>query len=358
MRGGRAVAIALVASGCWRDDLAEIPPDVLRFQPEVEAPQGWLLLPIELELRCPDGAPARTYLLYPEEADPQAPMPAATVFHSGAWDFVFAPDPQDPLAGTHFAEPDRLSSEWANRQVFVTLGMYPELTLSEVHTGQLPATLIEAGLAVMLPANCWGDLWASRRGVAQNDFSADFFYREGRSAAEWAHRMLIDPAFAAALDVELPITVDPGEVYAIGLGEGSRAVMELSAIDNDGDGVADYPLAGAILDSAFDDLRVYLADPVLYQTRVQGLQRIFPSGPAATISGSLWGPRALPERLVYAYSSLDSVLPNRMNTAALEVLADHRGALVIDTEAEAHVLLNADDPELTREAVEHMLGSR
>ncbi len=358
MRGGRFIAIVLVAGGCWRDDLAEIPPDVLRFQPEVEAPMGWLLLPIELELSCPDGTRDRTYLLYPAGASPDEPMPAAILFHSGAWDFVFAPDPQAPLEGTHFADPSRLSSEWANRQLFVTLGMYPEQAPSEVHTGQLPAALIEAGLAVMLPANCWGDLWASRRGVAQNDFSADFFYREGRSAAEWSHRMLIDPAFAATLGVELPIAVDPDQVYGIGLGEGSRALMELLAIDNDGDGIGDHSLAGAIVDSPFDDLRVYLSDPVLYQAQVQGLQRIFPSGSAATTSGSLWGAGLLPERLVYVYSSLDTVLPNSINTAALEVLSDHRAALVIDTEEEAHVLLNADDAELTLSAVEHMLGSR
>src|SRR5687768_7818498 len=210
---------ALVLSGCWKDEYAEIPPDVLSFQPEVDAPRGWLVAPIDVSLECPDGTYDRFYVLYPEkEAREGTPVRTAIVYHSGAFDFVYAPNPSDPLAGTHYATPARLGSEFAVRQVFVTLGMYPEQDETEQHEGLLPTAFAEQGVAMMLPANCWGDLWANKSGGADNEFTGDFYFRQGRAAAEWAYRFVVDPLFAAAFDVTLPYTVDTSEVYAVGLG--------------------------------------------------------------------------------------------------------------------------------------------
>ena len=124
-----AIPIATLMVGCWKDDYAVIPPDVLRFQPTAAgAPEGWLVAPLEVALECPDGENARLYVLYPEsvaEDDAPTPMAAAVLYPSGAFDFVYAPEPGDPLAGSHFADPDRLSREWAIRQIFWTLGMVP-----------------------------------------------------------------------------------------------------------------------------------------------------------------------------------------------------------------------------------------
>ncbi len=347
--------LALVASGCWKDELAEIPPDVLQFQPEVEAPLGWLVEPVEVNLECPDGEKTRFYLMYPEDSAGQV-LPVALLLHSGSWDFVFAPDPQDPLTGTHFADPSRLTSEWAVRQVFATLGMYPEQDDVESHQGLLPTALAEEGVAVMLPANCWGDLWANKRGGADNDFAQDFFFREGRAAVEWGYRFLVDPLFADAFDVVLPIEGDPTQMYAIGLGEGARGVLELAAIDNDADGQSDYPLAGALLDSAPDDLRLYLNDPGLYASTVEGLGRLYPSGPDATRTGSVWGHPSLPPRVGYVYSSSDPTQPVEIHAGAVDRLGSSPTAWVLDADRPDHVLLNGgNDISLAREAVQFLL---
>lgn len=345
--------LAAFAVGCWKDDLAEIPPDVLQFRPPVDAPRDWLVSPLEVGLECPDGENARFYVLYPRAsvATDAAAMPVAVLYPSGAFDFVYAPEPSDPLVGTHFAEPSRLSQAWAVRQVFTTLGMYPEQESVEVHEGLLPVALAEAGIAVLIPTDCWGDLWANKRGGADNDFAADFFFREGRSAAEWGFRFAVDPAFAEAFDVVLPFRVDPARVYAIGLGEGGRAVAEVLSLDNDEDGVPDHTVAGALVDSTPDDLRVYFADAGLYASTVEGLTRVFPSGPDATASGSFWS-APIPERFGYLYSSVDPVLPEAVHAAALARLGDR--AWVRDAEETVHVRINSGDPALARAAVAYL----
>ena len=81
--------VPLVLAGCWKDQYSEIPADVLRFQPPVEAPLDWLLAPIDVNLKCPDGTNTRFYLLYPESsAADGTPLPAAVLYHSGSFDFV------------------------------------------------------------------------------------------------------------------------------------------------------------------------------------------------------------------------------------------------------------------------------
>jgi len=347
-----AVSGSLLA-GCWKDDRAEIPADELSFQPETEAPLGWVVAPIEVPLDCPDGTRARFFVLYPDEAA-DTPLPVALMLHSGSWDFVFAPDASSPLLGTHFRAPDRLTAKWAARQVFVHLGMYPEQDETELHEGLLPAAFADDGVAVMLPANCWGDLWANKRGGSDNDFSLDFYFREGLAAVEWAYRFLVDPAFAAALDVTLPITADPAQIFGVGLGEGGRGIVELAAIDNDDDGVGDYPLAGMVVDSPPDDLRVYFDNPALYASTVAGLQRIFPAGPDATARGSVWGTPTLPERIGYIYSTADSQRPAGQHTAALARLDGMPGAWTLDTAADQPVAINGGDADLAAQVVQFL----
>ncbi|MEQ1507156.1 MAG: hypothetical protein ABMB14_33315 [Myxococcota bacterium] len=342
-------------SGCWKDDLAEIPPDVLQFQPEIEAPPGWLVAPVAVDLACPDGEDGRFYVVYPESAAEEgaAPISAAVVYHSGSFDFVFAPDPSDPLAGTHYSDPPRLTAAWAIDQVFVTLGMYPELDAVEVHDGSLPVALAEQGIAMMIPANCWGDLWANKPGSTDNDFASDFFFREGKAAAEWSYRFLVDPAFAAAFDVELPFAVDPASVYAIGLGEGSRGVAELLAIDNDADGTPDFTVAGALVDAPFDDLRVYFADSGLYASTIEGLTRIYPAGVDATEAGSLWSAR-LPDRFGVVASTADPVWPSELVDPLLGRLGPSQWASVVSDPV--HIRTNGGgDPDLARTAVEYLV---
>jgi hypothetical protein len=308
-------------------------------------------------MTCPDRGAAPFHLLYPGSAAAEGadPLPIALLFPSGSFDFVYAPDPGDPLAGTHYAEPSRLTEDWSRERAFTTLGMLPadpDTPPVEIHDGSLAAALAFDGVAVLIPPSCWGDLWADAVGERSNDFAEDFFVREGYTAARWSWALAADPAFGEAFDAPLPIAVDPDEVYAIGLGEGGRGVAELLSTDLDADGIPDLPLAGALLDSPPDDLRLYFADAGLYASTVEGLSRVFPSGPDATATGSLWA-APLPARIGLVASTRDPVLLEGMLDAALERLGSAEGGWVHLVDEPVHVLLDggADDADLASIAV-------
>jgi hypothetical protein len=349
-----ALLLAVGSSGCWKDDYAAIPQDVLSFQPEVDAPLGWVVEPIPVDLECPDGTPARFYLLRPEDV-PAEPVPVAVLYHGGSLDFVYAPDPADPLSGTHYVEPSRLTAEWSIRQVFATLGMYPDQTAQPQNEGLLATAFVERDVSVLLPTNCWGDLWANKPGGADNSFVDDFFFRQGLAAAEWSYRFVVDPLFAAAFDVELPITVDPTRTYAVGLQEGGRAVGELLHVDNDADGVPDYAPAGVLVDSSPDDLSPMFADPALFATTLEGLARIYPNGPERAANGSLATAPALPLRTGYLHSLEDPRWPDGVHPAAAERVRA-AGGWVYSSPVPSHGLLNGEgNLDLARDAVDYLL---
>lgn len=342
---------ALALSACWKEDLAEVPLGSLDFTPAIEAPDGWRVTPFQIDLDCPDGTPARFHLVHPE--DPAAaPSPAAILFGSGAFDFVFAPRADDPIDGTHYATPSRLDGRWAIRHAYATFGMLPSELPDEEHLGGLVVAFAEQGVPVLVPVNCWGDLWHNRRGIADNDFAADLFARDGRTAAEWAFQMLADPNFALAFGIELPIAVDPARIYLAGLGEGGRAVGELLAADTLEDGVPDYQPAGALVDSHADDLRVMFDDPARFGHVVAGLLRIFPEGRDQTIGGSLFD-APLPPRFAYLYSEGDTRVPVDAHAALLERLSPAHWTHV--DPGERHILLDGQDMELARAAVAYLL---
>lgn len=347
-------AFALGSAGCWKTRFADVPTDAsIAFTPELEAPPGWTVLPIPVNLECPTGEDTRFHLLYPETEVGGGPLPVAVLYHSGAFDFVYAPTPGEPVGGTHFATPGRLDEGWAIRHVFATLGLLANEVELETHLGALPVAFAEQGVAVLLPANCWGDLWHNRRGLADNDFPSDLFARDGRTAAEWAYQFATDPAFAAAFGVELPVLIDPDQVFVVGLGVGGRAVGELLSIDADEDGVPDHRPAGALVDSHFDDLRVFYDDPAGHGNVLAGLDRIFPLGRESTVRGSLYA-AALPPRFGYLYAEGDPLVPTETHRALVRRLTDTPGAWLHIDPSPLHVLLNAD-LALARDAVRYLL---
>jgi len=348
------VATSVLLAGCWKDELAELPPGILAFEPEAAPPPtGWVVEPIPVDLTCPDDTQANFYLLYPEAAAASGePMPAATLYHSGSFDFVFAPDPVAPLEGTSYAEPLRLTSEWAHRQVFATLGMYPDQD-DEVHDGALAVALAEQGIAVLLPSNCWGDLWHNAPGLADGDFTQDFFFRSGRASADWGYRFLVDPAFAEIIGVTLPITVDPTRTYMIGLGEGGRAVAEVLNLTNSRDEPQFSP-TGVLVDSTLDDVRFIYDDPTTYGNLVVGLDRIHQDGVLGAASGSFHTVDNLPARVGYVYSSADPAVPTATFEASSSDLS-RTGWVYASTEPR-HVLLNASSQlDLARSAVNYLV---
>lgn len=351
---------AALLSGCWNLEAPELPGGVVDFDPEAGAPEGWVVSTIEVPIQCPDGVDTRFYVVYPDEI-PAEPMPAVILFHSGTFDYQTEATAEDPLAGRAFQKDGtRLASSWAFRQAFATLGMFPDQDDTERHEGMLISAFAEQGVVTVLPANCWGDWWHNRSGLAPNDFAVDFFERNGRTAAEWALQAAIDPAFASEQRIDLPVTIDPTRVYGMGLGEGARAVSELLAVDVDGTPGPDHDgdFAGIALDSATDDLRAYYNNPAQYANVITGLDRLFPGGAATTEKGSLYSYTSiplLPPTVVYVYSTVDTRIPNGAHDAALTRL-ELGQKIVKEGILPRHVLTNAYDIAFTREVVGDLLG--
>lgn len=331
-----------LAAGCWHVELTELPVDTVDFSPSVGAPEGWVVQGYDLPITCPTGEASVLYAVYPEVGG-DLPVPAAVVFHSGAFDYVRGPNAADPLAGPHYQDTSRLDREWAQRRAFATLGMYSEDDPVEHHGGAVPAALAEQGLVVLVPTNCWGDYWHNYQGEASNDYATELFDRNGRALAEWTWRVATEAGFATSQGIELPFTIDPNQVYAVGLGEGGRAVGELLEHG--------YSPRSLLLDSTVDDLRVYYDEPELYAEVNTGLDRIF-YDTELTDGAPSWAP--LPDRMIYAYSSQDASIPARSHTHMLNVLDGSPDAWVYDAGVAKHVV-TSDDIVLARQLVEYIL---
>jgi len=345
----------MCTTGCWNTDPAELPANEIDFQPEYGTDLDWTVRSYELGIYCPDGEPARLYFVHPKEI-PEAPMPGAVLYHSGSFDYVYSPQIDDPLVGTHYQVAEsRLNLPWAVRRVFVMLGMFPEDDPYEYHLGSLPIALAEQGVATMIPLNCWGDLWHNRVALAENSFTDDRFFRNGRVSAEWGWRFLIDEEFAAEQGVVLPVSIDPEQTYAFGLGEGGRAVGEILISDTNQDGTPDFAPKGVLVDSAPDDLRLYYADPVLHSEIIAGFNRIYGDSDGTTSTSLAFVP-TLPPRVSYIYSSSDTRMPSGIHDAAVARLTA-AGMSVTDIPVAKHILTNADDISLAREAVAYVVGA-
>lgn len=334
----RWLAVLPLLSGCWTLDLPDVDVDRLPLTPAVGAPEGWFVEGFETVLDCPDGEPARFWIVYPtwadKRVDSQAPsVPMALVFHSGALDYVPDPDPADPTAGPTWQQDlggeNRLTAAWAGRHVFAGLGLYPNYERAEDHAGTLAAALAAKGIASLWMGNCWGDLWHNRQSSEQpNNVALDQFDRNGRTGAEFAWRYAFEQ-FPESNPLVLPVRADTERIFVVGLGDGSRAVGELLAVlenaDQDPtlDPVYRYRPHAVFLDSPVDDYRPYFADaeaPVLAPLRA-ALARVFPgvspNNPAPLDKGSVSARLAanpqgcghgfnLPQRIGVAFSCNDS----------------------------------------------------
>lgn len=342
----RLVWVLLATTGCWKLDRSALEGDRIPFTPAALDVSGWVVEDRAIDLDCPDGEPARVYFVYP--ADPTGPLPTAVLYHSGSFDFVLDPDPTAPLAGPHLSDPSRLEGAWAARMAFATLGMYPAPLPGELHRGSLPGTLADRGVAVVMPINCWGDWWHNGTG-ADNDFEGDFFFRTGRTAATWAYRSVAEPDFAETISLDLPFEPDPNALYAIGLGEGGRAVGEILHLDTNEDGQPDHLPRAIAIDSLIDDLATL---PIAQPATTVGLARIFPNGEFD--SGALGTAPTLPPT-AFVYSPVDAVVPADANTDLLERLEDDPVHAVFPGTAARHVLLN-DDLDLASDVVDFLLA--
>ena len=353
----RAALIAWpLLAGCWTLELPELDTETIPFDPEVGAPEGWSVQGFDMALTCPDGNPARFYLVYPDEAaaDPaRIQLPIAIIFHSGAFDYILDPSPEDPINGTSFRQSQgdqkRVTSGWAAEHIFATLGLYPNYASEELHAGALPAALATKGIAMMFPTNCWGDWWHNRQSVEQNNFSGDYFLRDGRTAAEFAF-LHATTEFPPGKPVVLPIGIDTSRVYLIGLGSGARAVSELLSLRQIVEGAPGpflYRPDAVVLDSPADDLRPFYDNDSVYYDAIQtGLFRIFPGGRDTLNRGSLAAVPGgnIPARTGILFANGSAAVPAESNDPLLAHLAalGRDNAWLYQPQNNVYVMSNAD----------------
>ena len=287
--------------------------------------EGWVVRRVEMPLECPDGAPAELVFAFADEE-----QPVAVIYHSGAFDWA--------VDGVSVQDPPRLGVEWPLRAIFATLGMADDGVAAEADDGALAAAFVDAGVAMALPTNCWGDLWRGVDGATAVD--VDGFPREGATAARMAFEVLDRPDLAVQIGVDVPVRATA--LHAIGLGVGGHAVGALAHAGL-------LPDAAAV-DSVAADLSAW-REPGLHDGVIEGLARIFPDGDLD--AGSLVT-APLPDRLRYVYSSLDPLLPAGTHERLLARLPE--GAAV-DVAEPVHVPTRGD-PALAAEVVAFLLDAR
>lgn len=236
--------LSCVVDRQWEDlDLREIP-----FENEhtvvlggIPASMRVLTLP---GYDCPDGRAARLHVVRRTDADAVAPI--ALLLHGRNFDWING-------AEEHVDGTDKLSGPWSTFAVEDLLGVAEPTTAGAPPQGAWAAGLLEAGWALAVPGNCWGDLWHGR-GV--NDWGDEGFLRLGA----W----FLQDAIAAA-HAEPGVSSD--RLVVVGLSEGGRGIVELGL-----EGVA---MDAAVIDSSLDWLSPLLGQPAVNAEYIAGLERIF-----------------------------------------------------------------------------------
>jgi len=344
----------MLLTGCSKPygDLAELDLSDIPFDnPAVQSTDA-RVTSVDTSLRCPDGEPARVSAVVREGWD--TPRPTVVLLHSGAFDYVLEPDPDDPLAGPSYHSDGRLERAWSVAKVWETLGInLRAVDRDEDNTGILAATLVDRDVAVVVPANCWGDLWHNVAGEVENDSEAEFLTRDGLGLASATVQSLVDADRVLETGIQFPVQVDPDNLILVGLGEGGRGVAELLHRE-------DTPtVAAALVDSSPDSLAVWAGAPLDFPDEHTGLERIFGIGNLEAVDDTSLvaavAAGAAPPRTGVLWSSLDPRIPAEMVAVAGAAVSDLADAWVVDTERPEHIQL-ASDPELSEAAAAWMLG--
>lgn len=294
---------------------------------------------------CPDGRPARVYLVDP--VGEVGPRPLALMLHGRPFDYV---DDQ----GDHYGTEDRLNSPWAADAVEEMLGLGDDPAAAG--EGAWVAALVRAGWSVVAPADCWGDLWHGR---GANDYGVEGFLRMGGYLAS-----------EAVLIAQERQGVSDQRVLVIGLGEGGRGVTELL--------MSDSPPDAVIIDSSPDWLPPVVTAASTNAGYVEGLFAIYDDEVRAVVDpdARLEALRTALRRdsmvhvvqdlgvrppIVYFWSATDERIdPETSRPAADAVLASYPvdDAHVLDTQRSDHAPSNRDLAEATEqlEWLESRLG--
>ena len=193
---------------------------------------------------CPDGEVARLYLGYGN--DIETPAPLALLLHPDAFDYVRS----DGSTFSSQVGEDRLSVDWASSAAEKILGV--QAGSGNSHSpGALTAELIRAGFYVIVPTNCWGDLWHN---TGDNVYTEGFL-RYGLYLADDSLRWGFDR-----------LDVNTEQVLMAGLGEGGRGVVDLVRYGWDEQAI--------LIDSSPDFLPPIFNDPANADF-VEGLEKIY-----------------------------------------------------------------------------------
>jgi hypothetical protein len=341
---------AVLAGGCFKpmDDLPALDFTEMPYaHPLIESDQA-VLRAYELEdLSCPDGEPARIYAAY--DTSFTGAVPAVLMLHSGAFDYIIEPDELDPLGGVHYRAESRLERSWALSKVWETVGMNPRaVDPVEQSQGALPATLVSRGAVVVLPANCWGDLWHGDQETA----AGEDFERSGLSLARLTYAALRDGGVAGSIGLEIPVQIDTSSVHLVGLGSGARGIAEL-ALDPANDVVS---TASLVVDSPPDLLSAYQVDAITFEDELAGFATIYGEDALEQID-DLSLARAMVDGLTppatgVIWSDLDVGLPvDAARTTAAQTSAP---GFSLNTGVEGTIFTNADE-ELAGRVVDWMV---
>ncbi len=332
------IVLSLLLAGCFSlpSDIAQLDTRAIPFDNEHVTTEGVVIESFETDLPCPDGEPSRFQMVY--QPGTTAPAPVAIVMHSGAFDYVMEAGSGGPLSGPHYHSKSRLNPDFGTQKVWETLGLQiDDVDPAENNKGTLPAALANRGFVQIHPGNCWGDLWHNEEGVQYNDMARDGFERNGRTMAWWMVRIATDPDFARTREVELPVPIDPSQLYLFGLGVGGRGVLEMLTHES-------IPsISGALVDSMPDNLGAYTSQPDVFEEEIEGISRIFGEEVLPTIGEKSFASLPpLPERLVYLWSSGDPQLPSAAAVPAANALSGEIGVQVMQQTTQDHVLSNSD----------------
>jgi hypothetical protein len=317
--------LALIAGGCWTTELPELEPGVLDFAPRgAEAPENWAVQAWpQADMLCPDGQLAQFWLVYPVES--AVMLPAAVVFHDNALDY--SSDSEAPNISAFRAE-SQLTADHATLEVFDLMGMG-----TGSGSGALVAALAQSGHMVVLPSNCWGDLYANGLEQRPNDPAVDGFVRRGFDSAEFGFRMVSDEAWATINRVALPVPIDYSAPVAIGIGDGGRAVSELLG--------EEFTVPTAVLDAPLDDVSAYYEQPGTFPNEAATLDRLFTDVDDANVA-SLANTIVAPGRTAYLWSRLDPKIPSGANNGAIDRLNADGAAWIVETGSLEHAPLAND----------------
>ncbi len=193
---------------------------------------------------CPDTDTARVYLAYSN--DIETPAPLAVVLHPDAFDYVRS----DGSTFSSEVGEDRLTVEWAANAAEKILGIYGSSPSSH-NPGALVAELVRSGFYVVVPTDCWGDLWHN---TGDNQYTEGFL-RYGL--------YLADDSLSWALN---RLDVDEDKILLAGLGEGGRGVVDLIGFGWDEQAI--------LIDSSPDYLPPIFGDPANADF-IEGLDKIY-----------------------------------------------------------------------------------